>query len=93
MENACLHCPWQGTKNHLEQDADSQHQRHADCTQSGFRLFDEGSRGPGAGAVWLERKGKLPYLVGGLEDRTAARVAGSLAIFGLEEIICLHNKV
>lgn len=30
-----------------------------------FCLFDEGSRGLGAGAVWLGRKEKLPYLVGG----------------------------
>lgn len=46
-----------------------------------------------AGAVWLERKGKLPYLVGWGGDGTTARVAGYLDIFGLEETICLHNRV
>lgn len=76
----------------MGQDADSQHQRRTDCTESGFRLLVRAQEA-WAGAVWLERKGKLPYLVGWGGDGTTARVAGYLDIFGLEETICLHNRV
>lgn len=59
-----------------------------------FSLFDEGSRGLGRElSGWKEKENCLIYLRVGVGDETTARVAGELDIFGLEEIICLHNRV